>query len=188
MANILDWNSNREFWIRILKQQSDQGVDDWLKRMQGEIFEDHAALRAWLKPQGVTGYAATLLVYEHFGYPDFVVDSAETLLHNQYADRPHLRPIYDALIAAVDDMGDFTIQMRKSYVSLVTPRRTFARIKPSTKKRVDVGLRLDGVEPGDLLKPCRMQDTMKVQLGLTSVDDLDKAALSWIQRAYNENC
>ena len=66
---------------------------------------------------------------ERFGYPDFVTASADELIEAQYADRPHLRPIYEAIVAATRKLGDFVIQARKGYVSLVTPRRTFARGK-----------------------------------------------------------
>ena len=37
---------------------------------------------------------------ERFGYPDFFLSSADELIDGQYADRPQLRPIFDALIEA----------------------------------------------------------------------------------------
>lgn len=188
MKDMKDWNINREMWIAVLKKQTNQGLEEWQKRLADQKFEDEKSLRDWLTAQGVTGYAATLLVMEKFGYPDFVTASAADLLEAQYADRPHLRPIYDAIITAVSEMGDFTIQMRKSYVSLLTPRRTFARIRPSTKNRVDLGLRLPGHSPGGRLKPCNMQATMKVQISLSTIEEVDADALAWLRLAYKENC
>ena len=38
-----------------------------------------------------------------------------------------------------------TVQARGTLVSLVSPRRTFAVLKPTTKSRVDLGLRLGAV-------------------------------------------
>lgn len=72
----------------------------------------------------MTGYPAMLLVMERFGYPDYLIASVDELIEGQYADRPALR--------------------HKTYVALVTPRRTFAAVQPTTKKRVDLGLRLAG--------------------------------------------
>src|SRR5262245_30013842 len=40
--------------------------------------------------QGVTGYAQSLLVMEQFGYPDFLVATADELIEQQYADRLEL--------------------------------------------------------------------------------------------------
>lgn len=188
MNNVLDWNSNRDMWIRVLRKQTNEGLDYWNKRVSNQNPKDEDSLRTWLAEQGVTGYAATLLVMERFGYPDFVSATAHDLIAGQYADRRHLKPIYDAVINAVSEMGDFTIQMRKTYVSLLTPRRTFARVRPTTKNRLDVGLRLEGRVPGGRLRACNFQETMKVQISLTSVDELDADALHWLRLAYEENC
>ena len=188
MTNVLDWNSNRDMWIRVLKKQTGRGLEYWSTRLNSQSFEDEKSLRTWLTEQGITGYAANLLVMERFGYPDWISASANELIEAQYADRLHLRPIYHAIINAVSEFGEFTIQARKTYVSLLTPRRTFARVRPSTKKRVDVGLRLEGRMPGGRLQPCKMQETMKVQISLTSLAELDSDALNWLRLAYEENC
>ena len=64
------------------------------------------------------------------------------LIAGQYADRPGLRAILDTLLAAAARPGPVTVQARKTFVSLVTPRRTFAVVQATTKRRVDLGLRL----------------------------------------------
>ncbi len=187
MTKVLDWNSNRDMWIRVLKKQTDKDIEYWIKRIDSEDIKNKDGLRTWLTEQGVTGYAANLLVMERFGYPDWVSATADELVKGQYADRLHLQPIYNEIINAVSKLGEFTIQTRKTYVSLLTPRRTFARVKPSTKNRVDVGLRLEGRVPGGRLRPCKLQQTMKVQISLTSLDELDSDALNWLRLAYEEN-
>ena len=188
MENVLDWSSERDMWIRVLEKQTSAGLDHWNKRVRKEYLKDEKSLRAWLKKQGVTGYAANLLVMEQFGYPDFVNASADELIDSQYADRPHLRPIYDATINAVMGMGKITIQARKTYISLVAPRRTFARVQPTTKTRLDVGLRLEGQKPRGRLQHSKIHETMKLQISLTSVDQIDDEVLGWLQKAYDENC
>ncbi len=69
------------------------------------------------------------------------VSDAQTL-DNQYATKPHLRPIYDQLLVIIQSFGDdVTLGIRKTYVTF--KRKTqFAIIKASTKTRVDVGLKL----------------------------------------------
>ena len=189
MGNVVyDWNRNRELWIRVLKKQTGHGLDHWNRRIRQENLQDEGALRAWLKGQGVKGYAETLLVMERFGYPDFLSATADTLIDNQYADRQHLLPIYHAIIGAMAGIGEIGIQARKTYISLLTSRRTFARIQPTTKNRVDLGLRLEGQQPGGRLQPSTIQATMKIQIGLMSVDDVDDEVLFWLQKAYEENC
>jgi hypothetical protein len=124
---------------------------------------------------------------ERFGYPDFLVASADELIEGQYADRPQLRPIFDAILEAAIGLGEVTVQARKTYVSLVSPRRTFARIQPTTRKRVDLGLRLEGQEPGGRLQPSKIHETMKLQISLSAPTEVDSEVLRWLQRAYEEN-
>jgi hypothetical protein len=187
MGNILDWSRQREMSIRVLEKQTGEGLEHWNRRVRNEKFKDEKTMRAWLKEQGVTGYAENLLVMERFGYPDFLTASADELIEGQYADRPHLQPIYDAIVKAAMEIGAVTIQARKTYVSLLTPRRTFARVQPTTKNRVDVGLRIEGQKPSGRLQPSKIHETMKLQISLTSIEEIDAEVLSWLRRAYEEN-
>ena len=128
---------------RLLKRRTGEDVDTWNQRIQQEGLGDKGELSAWLTAQGVTGYAQTLLVMERFGYPDFLLASADKLVDDRYADRPQLRPVFDAIIAAAAGLGQVVVQTRKTYVSLVSPRRRFARVQPATKTRVDLASALD---------------------------------------------
>src|SRR5262245_20571271 len=188
MAQTRDWQGMKEMSARLLKERTGEDVETWNQRITSEGLTDEQALRAWLTTQGVTGYAQSLLVMERFGYPDFLVASADALIQGQYADRPQLRPIFDAIIAAAAGLGEVVVQTRKTYVSLVTPRRTFARIQPTTKQRVDLGLRLEGLEPGGRLQPSKIHETMPLQISLTTPDEVDAEVLGWLQRAYEQNC
>src|SRR5918994_7461666 len=166
MTKTRDWQRNKEMWVRVLQKQTGEGVAEWNRRLRKQRLRDERSLRAWLTRQGVTGYAQSLLVMEQFGYPDFVLATADQLIEQQYADRPRLRPIYDAIVRAATRCGDVVIQARKTYVSLVSPRRTFARVQPTTRRRVDLGLRLDGQKPGGRLQPSKIHETMQLQIGL----------------------
>jgi hypothetical protein len=178
----------KDMSARLLKERTGEDVETWNRRIKKERFDDTQSLRAWLTNHGVTGYAQSLLVMERFGYPDFLLASADELIDGQYADRPHLRPIFDAVIDAAAGLGDATVQARKTYVSLVTPRRTFARVRPTTKDRVDLGLRLEGKKPGGRLRPSKIHETMQVQFGLSAREDVDSEVLELLQQAYDENC
>ena len=187
MAKIRDWKSMKELSTRLLQERTGENVVTWNRRIAEKQLNDEKSLRAWLTKQGVTGYAQSLLVWERFGYPDFILASADDLIESQYADRPQLRPIFDALIDATASLGEVTIQTRKTYVSLVTPRRTFARIQPTTRNRVDLGLRLEGYKPGGRLQPSKIHETTPLQISFATVDDIDSEVLNWLQEAYDQN-
>jgi len=187
MRQIRDWRGMKEMSTRLLKQRTGEDVDTWNQRIQQEGLGDKGELSAWLTAQGVTGYAQTLLVMERFGYPDFLLASADKLVDDQYADRPQLRPVFDAIIAAAAGLGQVVVQTRKTYVSLVSPRRTFARVQPATKTRVDLGLRLEGRSPGGRLQLSKIHETMKLQISLTAVEEVDSEVMDWMQLAFEEN-
>jgi len=187
VAKVRDWQGMRAMFERLLEERTGTGVATWNLRIKKERLDDEKSVRAWLTKQGVTGYAQTLLVMERFGYPDFLTATGDELIDGQYADRPHLRPIFDAVVKAAVGLGDVTIQARKTYVSLVSPRRTFARVQPTTKNRVDLALRLDGEKPGGRLRPSKIHETMPVQIGLSSPKEVDAEAVRWLRRAYHES-
>ncbi|HZD58110.1 MAG TPA: DUF5655 domain-containing protein [Anaerolineales bacterium] len=187
MSETRDWQRMVDMSARLLKERTGEDLETWNRRVKAEGPNDEKSLRVWLTRQGITGYAQSLLVMERFGYPDFMLASADELVDGQYADRPHLRPIFDAIISAAAGLGEVIIQTRKTYVSLVTPRRTFARVQPTTKKRVDLGLRLEGQEPGGRLQPSKIHETTKLQISLTSPDEVDSEVLEWLKEAYSEN-
>jgi hypothetical protein len=180
----------REREIQWLIERTGEGLEAWNAKVLDSGAADEAALRIWLTKQGVTGYPAMLLVMERFGYPDYLQTSAEDLVENQYADRPGTRPIYDALLALLPDIGEIEVQARKTYVAFLTPKRTFSALVPTTKTRSDLGLRLAPTTPaaGKLeLAKNFPQSSVTHKIALTSADDIDDGVVGWIKRSYEAN-
>src|SRR5690349_20417330 len=123
------------------------------------------------------------------GYPDFMTADAGELIDGQYADRPQLRPILDAVLALLPALGPATVQARKTIVSLVSPRRTFAVVRATTKDRVDLGLRLDDAEPGGRLRSAKNigGGGATVRIALRRPEDIDEEVRGLMRRAYEEN-
>jgi hypothetical protein len=182
----------REWCARLLQARTGQGVTAWNERIAAGTPQNRAdepALRKWLSAEGVTGCAQALLVWETFGYPGFLVADADELIAKQYADRPQLRPIFDAVLAVLPALpGPVTVQARGTLVSLVSPRRTFAVLKPTTKSRVDLGLRLDTAQPeGRRIQAARDLGQATVRVGLTTPGEVDDEVRAWLTQAYEEN-
>jgi hypothetical protein len=184
------WSDLMVQWADLLQRRTGGSVAEWNERVRASgADQDEVHLREWLTEQGVTGYMQQLLVMERFGYPAFLTATADDLIAAQYADRAQLRPILDGLLAAASALGAITIQARKGYVSLVSPRRTFAVVRPTTKQRVDLGLRLSGQEPGGRVETARGlgNDRITLRVGLRSVEDIDDEVVELLREAYAEN-
>ncbi|HEY7014623.1 MAG TPA: DUF5990 family protein [Streptosporangiaceae bacterium] len=123
------------------------------------------------------------------GRPDPMTAEADELITGQYADRPQLRPILDTVLATLPGLGTVTVQARRTVVSLVSPRRTFAAVQATTKSRVDLGLRLDGVEPSGRVLPAKniASGTINLRIALSGPDDVDDEVIGWLKRAYDQS-
>jgi hypothetical protein len=116
-------------------------------------------------------------------------DDADELIAAQYADRPQLRPILEAVLAELPGLGPVTVQARRTLVTLFTPRRAFAAVRATTRNRVDLGLRLDDAEPGGRLLAAGNVGGggVTVRVALARPQDVDDEVRGLMLRAYAEN-
>lgn len=185
MPEVHDWGKMREQIRRQLIRQTGADIPEWNERIRKARIRKEKDLHTWLTRQGVTGYPRMLLVYERFGYPDFLTATADELIDGQYKGKPAARVIYDAIIARVQSLGSVEVQARKTYVSLLGPRRTFARVQVIGRDAVALALRVQA-RPGGRLDPSKVHDSMPVQLTIRSALELDREALAWVRRALEE--
>jgi hypothetical protein len=116
-------------------------------------------------------------------------DDPDALIEGQYADRPQLRPVLEAVLAVLPELGPLTVQPRKTLVTLFTPRRAFAAVRATTRNRVDLGLRLDGAGPGGRLLAAGNVGGggVTVRVALTRPQDVDGEVRDLMRRAHTEN-
>jgi len=126
--------------------------------------------------------------------------SINTIIRKQYANRPRLRAICDAIIDAakafqslgnrgdpVEAAREVVISAGGGVVGLSTRRRSFARIQPSSDGGIVLYLRLEARPPVGRLKPSQSDHAMPLQISIASLDEWDAEAESWLHQAYKEN-
>jgi predicted transport protein len=99
--------------------------------------------------------------------------------------KAELRPIYDSLIAAVEKLGDdVEIAPKRTYVSL-RRKRQFGLVQPGAG-RVDVGINLKDVEPGDRLEKSGSFNSMvSHRVRINHPDQIDDELIGWLRQAYD---
>ena len=89
------------------------------------------------------------------------------------------------LLSSIKNFGeDIVITPKKGSVSLIR-KKQFALIKPATKTRIDLGLKLKGVEVQGRLEdsgPFGAMCTHRIQL--KDISDVDKEVIEWLSKAY----
>ena len=95
-----------------------------------------------------------------------------------------LRPIHDALLAAMRGFGAFEEAPKKGYVSY-RRKKQFAMIGPATKTQVEVGLNAKGLPAGERLQalPAGQMCNFKVRLG--DAGEVNAELLGWLRAAYD---
>ena len=115
------------------------------------------------------------------------IDAApDDLIASQYfGKKSELKPIYDALIAAVTKFGDVEVSPKKAYVSLRRAKQ-FAIFQPATATRLDVGIKLKDVEPVRRLEASGSFNAMvSHRVRVETLKDVDKKLVGWLRQAYD---
>ena len=171
--------------IRNLEEKTGKSLDAWVATARASGIEKHGELIKHLKADhGLThGYANLVALYSR-GYGEA---SGEDLVAAQYAgEKSALRPIYEAVVAAVRRFGDdVEIAPKKTSVSLRRSKQ-FALVQPSTRTRVDLGIQLKGVAPqGKLEASGSFSSMVSHRIRLESAADVDEEVIGWLRRAYD---
>jgi hypothetical protein len=95
-----------------------------------------------------------------------------------------LRPIHDALMAAIEKFGPFEIAPKKGYVSL-RGKKQFAMIGPATNTQVEVGLKMKGMKGTSRLVEQKPGGMCQYKVRVGDRKDVDKELLGWIRHAYD---
>lgn len=100
--------------------------------------------------------------------------------------RAPLRPIYDRIARAAANLGkDVTLEPRKAMVSIGRGGKQFAQALVPARNRIDLWLRLDGVESTDRLESPRSKPGMMThRLALRAPSEVNAHALRWLRTAY----
>jgi len=173
--------------IANLKETTGKTLEQWLKIAAATKLGKHKALIDHLKSEFGIGHGYANLIAQSALKSADAPTGGDELVDAQYAGgKASLRPIYDALIAAVKKFGDdVDPSPKKAYVSL-RRNKQFGLIQPSTATRVDVGINLKGTEPTDRLELSGTFNTMVThRVRLETPKDVDAQLIRWLKQAYD---
>jgi len=171
--------------INNMPEKTGKKLEKWIQILDKEDFEKHSIAVKFLKTEhGVThGFANTIVTLSKENN-----ESSEDLIVSQYKGKESLKPIYALLIATIEKFGnDVVITPKKGSVSLIR-KKQFALIKPATKSRIDLGLKLKDVEVQGCLEnsgPFGTMCTHRIQI--KNISDVDAEVIKWLSAAYQKS-
>ncbi|WP_436515351.1 DUF5655 domain-containing protein [Ekhidna sp. To15] len=168
-----------------LQEKTGQPLEHWIKVVEASKLEKHKAIMDFLKSEHGFTHGFANFVALKARKADAGSQDSEDLLKNQYQGKEVLFPIYEKLVEAIAKFGtDITQTPKKDSVSMIR-KKQFALIKPATKTRIDLGLKLKGKSETDRLGnsgPFGSMCTHRVQL--TGVNEVDQELIGWLMEAY----
>ena len=170
--------------ISNMPEKTGKSLEEWTKILKVKNFAKHGEAVKFLKAEhSVThGFANTIVTLSKDNQ-----EAPDDLVTNQYKGKEDLKPIYEKLVAEISKFGtDITNTPKKASVSMIR-KRQFTLIKPATKTRIDLGLKLKDKPITERLEnsgPFGTMCTHRVQL--TSINDVDSELIDWLKEAYEK--
>lgn len=167
-----------------MPEKTGKSLTEWKSVLQSMTFNKHSEAVKFLKQEhGVThGFANTIVTLSKEENQE-----PTDLVKSQYAGKEDLIPMYERLLEVVKAFGeDVIVTPKKASVSIIR-KRQFALIKPATKTRIDLGLKLKDKPITDRLENSGPFGTMCThRVKLSEVDQIDEQLIMWLEEAYQK--
>lgn len=170
--------------INNMPEKTGKSLEEWKTILKQQNFAKHGEAMKFLKGEhGVThGFANTIIALSKESN-----ETASELVNAQYKGKEALIPIYDKLVEVVSSFGKDVVKTPKKTSVSIIRKKQFALIKPATKTRIDLGLKLRNKPIGNRLGnsgPFGTMCTHRVQL--SAIEEVDKELTGWLKEAYDE--
>jgi hypothetical protein len=173
-----------------MAERTGHTLEQWVSLVQTSGVDplDQNAVRRWLKDMhGVKQNSQWAIAFAAAEAAGWVQPSVEEYIDGQFTGtRAGLRPVFDAVRAAAQGLGDdVTVEGRGTIVPFVRARQ-FA-VTAATAARLDLGLRFVDPPASERLQPATAPGQATHKIVLTTVDDVDDEVRALLRTAYEQN-
>lgn len=176
--------------IANIEQRTGRSIDELVTLARKSGLEKHGQVRDMLKQDLGMGHGDANVVAHLLFNPEPAGDAAPDA--GAAADaiysgpKAGLRPVHDAVMAAVAKFGPFEIAPKKAYLSL-RRKKQFAMVGPATKTQVEVGFNLKGVPGTDRLVAQAPGGMCQYKVRLSEAAEVDGDLVAWLRQAYDQS-
>ena len=175
-----------ETQLASLQERADKSLDELFAILEETGLEKHGELRDHLEETlGMSHEDADTLVHVYRQRGADAPRTVEGELARVYAGREDLRRIHDRIMERLEDLGDFEVSAKQSYMSL-RRREQFATLGPADGAEVEVGLDFDHTDPPERLHAGEPGGTCRWTVRISDLGEVDDELVGWIRQAYEE--
>ncbi|WP_425146994.1 DUF4287 domain-containing protein [Deinococcus sp.] len=174
-------------YLDSVQAQTGKTPDDFRTLAAEKRLSKHGEIIQWLKTDFALGHghanavAAVLLKSDlRKAAPDERADALFT------GKKAHWKAAFDALWAEVSQFGDdLGMAPTESYISLLRGKKKFTIVQPSTAERLDIGLKLKGMQAAGRLEAAGSWNSMVThRVRVSKATEIDAELLEWLKQAY----
>lgn len=168
-----------------LLDKTGKSLEEWIAIVEVSKISKHTEIISFLKSEYGLTYGFANLIALKARKSDAGSFPEEDLLASQYKGKEELKDIYNKLISGIAKFGDdITITPKKDSVSIIR-KKQFALIKPASKIRIDLGLKIKDKAFTERLQNSGPFGTMcSHRVQLTNIDEVNSELLNWLKEAY----
>jgi predicted transport protein len=175
-------------YLDTVKAKTGKTPADFAKLAAEQGLTKHGEIVTWLKSDFALGHghanaiAAVLLKSE--AQSSSTDDKVAKVFSGQKAA---WRSAFDALVTKLETLGeDIQLAPTETYVSLLRGDKKIGIVQPS-KERLDIGIKLKGVEPTARLEVAGSWNSMVThRVRLADSSQIDGELLKWLKQAYED--
>jgi hypothetical protein len=171
--------------IRNIESRLGRGLEAIRAEVAASGKVKHGEIRNWLIERFGLGHGDANTLAHFASAASTVAPGLEAAAAEIYAGRKaHLRPIHDALIAAIKPWGDFEAAPRKSYVAL-RRKKQFAMLGPKNAESAALGINLKDTVASERVVAQKPGAACQYVVALRHAGEIDDELLAMLRRAFD---
>jgi Domain of unknown function (DUF4287)/Domain of unknown function (DUF5655) len=174
-------------YIDNIRAKTGKTPEDFIKLAAQNRLTKHGEIVTWLKSNFALGHghaAAMAGVVLKAGTPN--ASKEEKLSALFLGKKAGWREPCDRLMAQIRKFGpDVTVAAGGTYINLLRAAKKFGIIQPSTADRLDIGIKLKGINPIGRFEAADTWNAMVThRVCIYDPKQIDTEVLSWLSNAY----
>jgi Domain of unknown function (DUF4287)/Domain of unknown function (DUF5655) len=175
-------------YLDTIKAKTGKTPDDFRKLAKEKGLTKAKEVTGWLKEEYGLGYGHAGAIWAVIGHTDHFKASSDDKLAKHFAGKKETwRRPYDTLATKVSKFGsDVELSPNMSYINVVRGTKKFAIVQVSSAERLDIGIKLKGVNAKGRLEPSGSWNNMVThRIKISDAKEIDKEVLEYLKQAYN---
>jgi len=179
-----DPNAALQTQLRNIEAKTGHNLDGFRQLLAASGLAKHGEKRSMLMQTLGLGYGDANTVVTLASQDPAPAAEADPLDAIYAGPKAHLRPLHEAVIAAINGFGPYEIAPKKANVSL-RRKKQFATLGPATKDLLELGLNARQLPEHARLKVIPPGGMCQYSTRLGRPEDIDADLLAWLRAAFD---